>query len=217
MKCATVVIDNYFLGLLLNNSLLDYWSLQLKLSFGRLRNMLLQFGTITSFKLGHVCTFWGVICRCYSKAPLSHDESVNCRLWFSKIGRKLYFRWPISHLRDYKNQCPHLWQVYSKLELRGCVLHHKHAQLEHGVQMLLRFHKFISCILLQHAWPKRLKNINAYTDDLFLISILCWSVTEIILLLGMVVQFAAFELQSLVGLTERWLIYIPLVVLPMAW
>ncbi|XP_024385213.1 uncharacterized protein [Physcomitrium patens] len=30
-------------------------------------------------------------------------------------------------------------------------------------------------------------------------------------------RFAAFELQSLVGLTERWLIYIPLVVLPMAW
>lgn len=31
------------------------------------------------------------------------------------------------------------------------------------------------------------------------------------------VQFAAFELSTLVGLTERWLIYIPFVVLPMAW
>jgi len=30
-------------------------------------------------------------------------------------------------------------------------------------------------------------------------------------------RFAAFELSTLVGLTERWLIYIPFVVLPMAW
>ncbi|KAH8964721.1 hypothetical protein BDL97_04G081800 [Sphagnum fallax] len=30
-------------------------------------------------------------------------------------------------------------------------------------------------------------------------------------------EFAAFELSALVGLGERWLIYIPLVILPMAW
>jgi hypothetical protein len=30
-------------------------------------------------------------------------------------------------------------------------------------------------------------------------------------------RFAAFELSALVGLGERWLIYIPLVILPMAW
>lgn len=30
-------------------------------------------------------------------------------------------------------------------------------------------------------------------------------------------QFAAFELSALVGLGERWLIYVPLVILPMAW
>ncbi|KAG0561477.1 hypothetical protein KC19_9G067200 [Ceratodon purpureus] len=30
-------------------------------------------------------------------------------------------------------------------------------------------------------------------------------------------RFAAFEVQAFIGLTERWLIYIPLVVLPMAW
>ena len=34
---------------------------------------------------------------------------------------------------------------------------------------------------------------------------------------GIDLQFAAFEVQAFIGLTERWLIYIPLVVLPMAW
>jgi hypothetical protein len=91
-----------------------------------------------------------------------------------------------------------------RLELKGYFIFH-------GLNSSCSYHDKSNAIYFNH------KKCTLFSSLEILICQLKHRIDELLICILVHVQFAAFELSTLVGLTERWLIYIPFVVLPMAW